>query len=109
MAERSGGASALSPSPAARGKAPILRTAVGLAISVGCLALVLRAVSLDAVASSLRAGNALVLVPATALYFVGVLVRSLRWRVLLRGQPVHFPLLFRTLVIGLMVNDLLPG
>src|SRR5207302_2105873 len=35
-------------------------------------------------------------------------VRSVRWQPLLGGKP-GAPLLFRTLVIGLMLNDLLPG
>lgn len=85
-----------------------LRPLVGITISGLCLLLLLRAVSLAEVGESLRAGNPLVLVPAVALYFLGSLVRSFRWQALLHGQPVGLWLLFRTLIIGLMVNDLVP-
>src|SRR5688572_23257371 len=85
-----------------------LRPLVGIAVSGLCVVLLLRAVSLAEVGESLRAGNPLVLVPAVALYFVGSLVRSLRWRALLHHHVVGVWLLFRILIIGLMVNDLAP-
>jgi uncharacterized protein (TIRG00374 family) len=88
--------------------ARLARPLVGLVISGVCVVLLLRVVSPEEIGESLRAGNPLVLVPAIALYFAGVLVRSIRWQGLLRGQAVGLWLLFRTLVIGLMINDLLP-
>lgn len=97
------------PGPWQRHRLSVLRLGVGFGISIVCLALLLRAVSPGEIAARLSEGNALVLVPAVALYFVGTLVRSLRWRALLRGRAVDVGLLFRTLVIGLTVNDLLPG
>jgi uncharacterized protein (TIRG00374 family) len=45
---------------------------------------------------------------AIGLYFVGVLVRSARWGLLLPGQSVNLSILFRTLVVGFTVNNLLP-
>jgi len=87
----------------------LLRPLIGVAVSVVCLALLLRAVSLAEVTESLRVGNVLVVIPAVALYFAGTLVRSLRWRALLYWHALPVGLLFRSLVIGLMVNDLLPG
>jgi uncharacterized protein (TIRG00374 family) len=59
------------------------------------------------VAARLRDADPWVLVPAVALYFLGLLARSVRWRALL-GGTLELGLLFRTLVIGLMVNDLFP-
>lgn len=86
----------------------ILRPAVGILISGVCLVLLSRTVALDEVAGSLRAANAALLVPAIAVYLLGTLARSLRWKTLLRAYPVPLATLFRTLVIGYMVNDLLP-
>lgn len=91
-----------------------LRPAAGLLVSALCIALLVRVLALagvtvEDVGISLRAGNPLVLVPAVALYFGGTLVRSVRWQHLLEGTPIRVPLLFRTLVIGLMVNDLVPA
>src|SRR5439155_8503265 len=85
-----------------------LRPLLGLAISALCVGLLLRAVSPAEIGRSLRAGDPTVLLPAAALYFVGSFVRSVRWHALLHGQQVSLWLLFRTLIIGLMVNDLVP-
>ncbi|HZT06652.1 MAG TPA: lysylphosphatidylglycerol synthase transmembrane domain-containing protein [Chloroflexota bacterium] len=87
----------------------ILRPVIGIGISVACLALLARSVPLGDVVSSLRSANLLLLIPAVPLYFLGTAVRSLRWQRLMRGYPVAFPDLFRALVIGLTLNDLLPG
>jgi uncharacterized protein (TIRG00374 family) len=46
--------------------------------------------------------------PAIGLYFVGVWLRSVRWRVLLPEHSVKTATLFRALVVGLAVNDVLP-
>lgn len=89
------------------------RTLIRLALSVGisglCLALAARNVSVSEVAASLSHVDPLVLAPALGIYGLGILARSMRWGVLLRGYGVQLPVLFRTLVIGLMVNDVLPG
>ncbi len=87
----------------------LLRPALGLIVSALCLVLVLRSVPLDQVGQSLQRANLLFLIPAVALYFAGTAVRSLRWQKLLPGHKLRFPDLFRALVIGLTVNDLLPG
>ena len=92
----------------------LLRPILGVVLSIVCLALLARPVflgdvSLDDVVASLRSADPAVLVPAIALYFVGTLVRSIRWQALLARRHLGLGLLFRTLVIGLMVNDLLPA
>ena len=87
----------------------LLRPILGVALSIACLALLARTVSPADVASRLREADAGVLAPAIALYFVGTLVRSVRWQALLGRRRLGLGLLFRTLVIGLMVNDLLPA
>jgi uncharacterized protein (TIRG00374 family) len=87
----------------------LVRAAVGIGISAVCLVLLLRGQPLDQIGSRLAAGHLVVLIPAIALYFVGTFVRSVRWRVLLSLHPAPLGLLFRTLVIGLTVNDLLPA
>ena len=86
-----------------------MRPLFGLALSGVCLVLLARTgITREGIASSLEHGNAAVLIPAVALYFVGLFVRSVRWGLLLPGRMLSSWLLFRTLVIGFMVNDLLP-
>jgi glycosyltransferase 2 family protein len=86
-----------------------VRPLLGVALSAVCLiALSRTGVSIEGIGKSLEHGNPAVLVPAVALYFVGLFVRSVRWGLLLPGRRLPPGLLFRTLVIGFMVNDLLP-
>jgi glycosyltransferase 2 family protein len=46
--------------------------------------------------------------PAIGLYFVAVWVRSARWGVLLPEHSVRISVLFRALILGFTVNNLLP-
>jgi glycosyltransferase 2 family protein len=62
----------------------------------------------DQLAAALSSANWLLLVPAIALYFVGVWLRSARWGLLLPAYTVKTSLLFRTLLVGFTVNNLLP-
>lgn len=87
----------------------VIRPLFGIVLSAACLvALARTGVSLEGIGRGLEHGNPAVLVPAVALYFGGILVRSVRWGFLLPGRRLSPVLLFRTLVIGFMVNDLLP-
>ena len=86
-----------------------LRPLVGVVISAACLfALARTGVSLQDVGARLEHGNPAVLPPAVALYLGALFVRSVRWGLLLPGRNLSPWLLFRTLVIGFMVNDILP-
>jgi uncharacterized protein (TIRG00374 family) len=87
----------------------LIRLALGLLVSGLCLVLAGRNVSLGDLGASLNAANPLVFPLALAVYALGIVARSMRWQVLLRGYGVPLPMLFRTLVIGLTVNDILPG
>lgn len=87
-----------------------LRPVLGIALSAACLvALARTGVSPEGIGRGLEHGNPAVLLPAVALYFGGIFVRSVRWGMLLPGRRLPPGLLFRTLVIGFMVNDLLPA
>jgi glycosyltransferase 2 family protein len=87
-----------------------LRFLVPFAISAALLYLVIR--SLEGQASQLRVALGSAdwrwIAPAIALYFVGVWLRSARWGVLLPEHSVRTPTLFRALVVGFTVNNLLP-
>jgi glycosyltransferase 2 family protein len=87
----------------------LVRTAFGIGISLACVFLLLRTVSIEEIGRSLSQGHPAWLIPAVGLYFVGTFIRSVRWRMLLPTHDLSVPLLFRSLVIGLTVNDLLPG
>src|SRR5688500_19694468 len=59
------------------------RTWVGIAVSLLCLYLVFHSLDAEALADALRQTNFLYVVPALGVYFLGVWLRSLRWRLLL--------------------------
>ncbi len=82
---------------------------LSLIISLLLLALVFRNTDPAELAAALAAANYWWLVPAILVYFVGVWLRAWRWRFLLRSiKPLPVGLLFRTIVIGYMANDILP-
>ncbi len=62
----------------------------------------------DQLSSALGSADWRWIVPAIVLYFIGTLLRSVRWGQLLPGQQVTTPILFKTLVVGFTVNNLLP-
>lgn len=60
--------------------------------------------------NSLQQAQYIFLIPALALYFIGVGIRAARWHFLLRDlKPIPTRSLFRTVVIGYAANDLLPA
>jgi uncharacterized protein (TIRG00374 family) len=62
----------------------------------------------DQLTAALRSANWLLIAPAIGLYFVGVWLRSARWGLLLPEHTVNTGTLFRALVVGFTVNNLLP-
>jgi uncharacterized protein (TIRG00374 family) len=87
-----------------------LRFLVPFAISAGLLYLVVRSVAGEPgqVLAALAAADWRLFPPAIALYFVGVWLRSARWGLLLPEHAVKTTTLFRALVVGFTVNNLLP-
>lgn len=85
------------------------RTIVGIAISLVFLFLALRGQDFEAVWSALKRAEYWYVIPALALYFSGVWVRSVRWSLLLQSiRRVHWSDLFPVVVIGYMANNVLP-
>ncbi len=91
-------------------KSRLLRFVVPLAISAVLLLLVVNSVrgEADQLKDALGSADWLLLIPAIGLYFVGVLLRSVRWGMLLPEYGVKLWTLFRALVVGFTVNNLLP-
>ena len=87
-----------------------LRLFAPFAISIVLLILVINGVRGEAGELSAALGSAdwRLIVPAVGLYFVGVWLRSARWRLLLPEHSVKTSTLFRALVVGFTVNNLLP-
>ena len=87
-----------------------LRFFVPFVISAGLLYLVVRSVEGEAadLTAALGAADWRLIVPAIALYFVGVWLRSARWGHLLPAHSVKTSTLFKALVVGFTVNNLLP-
>lgn len=83
---------------------------IGIAISLVFFVVALLGVHLDQVWAALGRANYLWLVPALALYFIGVGVRAVRWRILLRPiiPEIGVKETFDVVVIGYMANDILP-
>ena len=94
------------PRGAARG-----RWIIGIVVSLFFLWVAFRQVSdVGHLAEALGSANYLWLAPAVALYLLGLLVRALRWRILL--LPIaRIPTgpLFGILSIGFLVNNVLPA
>jgi glycosyltransferase 2 family protein len=87
-----------------------LRVVIGLAVSLALMWLVLSRVSLGGLLGSFLSADYRSLAPAVGVFFLGVLVRSLRWKLLLDPiARVSLSRLFRAVVIGFTVNNLLPA
>lgn len=84
---------------------------IGLVISLVFLVWALSQEDLGRVGSTILSMNWVVLIPALALYFVGVWIRAIRWRILLRPLRPQLTLArtFDVVVIGYMANNLLPA
>ena len=86
---------------------------IGIIISIIFFALALIDIKLDQVWAAFTRANYLALVPALALYFIGVWIRAIRWRILLRpilpDQKVSLLRTFEVVVIGYMGNNVLPA
>jgi uncharacterized protein (TIRG00374 family) len=62
----------------------------------------------DQLTAALGSANWPLLVPAIGLYFIGTWLRSVRWGLLLPEHSVKTSVLFRALLVGFTVNNLLP-
>jgi uncharacterized protein (TIRG00374 family) len=91
-------------------KSGALRVLIPFAISAGLLFLVISSVWGQAgqLTAALSAADWRLIAPAIGLYFVGVWLRSARWGLLLPEHVVKTSTLFRALVVGFTVNNLLP-
>ena len=82
---------------------------IGLLISAVFLYLAFRGQDFAEIQLALRQANYWYVIPAVALYFVGVYLRAFRWAWVLRGVvPLGTPALFSVVVIGYMANNILP-
>lgn len=85
------------------------RAWVGIAISLVFLYFAFRGQDLGEIRQALRETNLWWAVPALALYFTGVWLRAVRWRVLMRPLgSVSARELFPVVVVGYMANNVLP-
>jgi glycosyltransferase 2 family protein len=84
---------------------------IGLIISLAFFALAIVDIRLDQVWQALLDAEYWALIPALVLYFIGVWVRALRWRILLRPLLPKLTLrrTFEVEVIGYMANNVLPA
>ena len=80
-----------------------------MGVSAALLYLFLRALDPAQMVAAVREANLLMLAPATAVYFAGVWLRAVRWRWLVRPfATVATGRLFRVILIGFAVNNVLP-
>lgn len=87
------------------------RFIIGLVISLIFLVWALSQEDLGEVVGTIGSMNWVSLLPALALYFTGVVVRAVRWRILLTPLRLKqsLPDVFEVVVIGYMANNLLPA
>ncbi|MGH7629975.1 MAG: lysylphosphatidylglycerol synthase transmembrane domain-containing protein [Gemmatimonadales bacterium] len=100
------------PTPSNPGRRSRLWTSLlGIAISAGLLALILRQVDLDDVRRHLASARPLPLVAAVVVATITFPIRAIRWRYLLRrpdGEPMPFGPLWHATAMGFMANNVLP-
>ncbi|MDQ6671591.1 MAG: flippase-like domain-containing protein, partial [Chloroflexota bacterium] len=91
-------------------KTGTLRFGIPFAISAGLVVLLAYGMRDKAseLPSALAAADWRLIPPAMGVYFLGVWVRSVRWGMLLPEHGVKVSTLFRALVVGFTVNNLLP-
>jgi uncharacterized protein (TIRG00374 family) len=84
---------------------------IGLVISLAFLIWALSNEQWDQVWASLVNASYWALIPAIGLYFIGVGVRAVRWRILLQPIVPNISLFdtFQVVVIGYMANNVLPA
>src|SRR5205823_6936644 len=93
-----------------RGEALMRRLILGSVVSAALVLLLLYSVDLRALSQPLGHVNPALLGLAVGLYFVGVLVRAFRWRLLLSPvADVALSRLFGVMIVGFTVNNLLPA
>jgi uncharacterized protein (TIRG00374 family) len=85
------------------------RVWAGLLVSLFFLVIAFRGQDFSRIWEDLRSAQYAWLLPALAMYFLGVWVRSARWHFLLRAvQRIPARKLFPVVVIGYMANNVLP-
>ncbi|MBI4797375.1 MAG: flippase-like domain-containing protein [Desulfarculus sp.] len=89
---------------------PNLKTWLSLAISLACLAYVLREMDFGRLWEMLRQVNPLYVVGVNLLYALSLTIRTWRWQGLMRPvKSVGFAPLFSANLIGFMANNILPA
>jgi glycosyltransferase 2 family protein len=85
------------------------RVWVGFALSLVFLYIAFREQDFATIGEALRGANYWYIIPALALYFIGVTIRAYRWGYVLRGlRSLPLSQLFSAVVIGYMANNVLP-
>ncbi|MBN1879238.1 flippase-like domain-containing protein [bacterium] len=86
-----------------------IRIGIGILISAVFLWLVIRQIDLNQVFREVRNINALWIIPAILVYFIGVWVRTTRWCILMRPiSKNRTSQLFPIYIISYMANNILP-
>jgi glycosyltransferase 2 family protein len=88
--------------------AAAIRLVLSFGISAVLLFLLVRGVDPSSLGTALSEADWRLIAPAVMLYFVGAWLRAMRWGLLLPEHSVGTPTLFRALVVGFTVNNLLP-
>jgi uncharacterized protein (TIRG00374 family) len=84
--------------------------ALGLALSVAALYLAFRNVPFEELVNYLVSINYVWVLPSVVLVIVSFALRALRWQMILgKSRPVGFAGAFHPLMIGFMLNCILPG
>ncbi len=89
-------------------RAAVLRLVISFGISAVLLFLLVKSVDPSSLGIALSEADWRLIIPAIGLYFLGAWIRSVRWGLLLPEHTVGTWTLFRALVVGFTVNNLLP-
>lgn len=87
-----------------------LKIAIGLIISISLIIYLFYNIEFNSVKNALLTFNRNVLIILALIYVVGIVLRSIRWQLLIKQRKtIVGVLIFKALVIGYMVNNLLPA
>ncbi len=87
-----------------------LRILLGLAVSAFCFWFLFRNFDLHLIVTAMREADYRWLIPPMAIYVVSMLLRGLRWKIILSGvEPVPFSVVFPNLTFGFFMNNVLPA
>jgi uncharacterized protein (TIRG00374 family) len=87
-----------------------IKIVIGLIISISLIIYLFAKIDFKGVKEALLKFNPYVLIILFGIYILGMVLRSIRWQLLIKQrEPINGILIFKALAIGYMINNLIPA